>query len=170
MVQVRLVTLHTCRNDHSFDRLRIALHQVQKLLPYDFTKSNIQVLPFRRSLYGTGTRILLEMAPYSVHLQLGLKDKRRASQRLFKNNVLSFLLEITVAPLAYVIAGYKCTRCTQKPPFECKKTELCHIILMRITSWASPPPLRAWCNPTGSRTVSSCTNQNILKHSNHRDF
>jgi len=38
----------------------------------------------------------------AVHLQLGLKDKRRDSQRLFKHNVLSFLLEITVAPLAYI--------------------------------------------------------------------
>lgn len=46
--------------------------------------------------------MLLEMSPRSVHLQLGLKDKRRASQRLFKNNVLSALLEITVVPLAYI--------------------------------------------------------------------
>lgn len=86
-------------------------------------------------------------------------------------NVLSSLLEITVVPLAFT--GYRCARCAKKPLFECKKqnkNELCHIILMRITSWASPPPSRAWCNPTGSRTVSSCTNQNMLKHSNHRDF
>lgn len=102
VVQMRLVTARSCRYDHSFDRLRIALHQVQKLLPCDITKSHIQVLPFRWSLCGTGTLMLLEMSPRSVHLQLGLKDKRRASQRLFKNNVLSALLEITVVPLAYI--------------------------------------------------------------------
>lgn len=122
---------HSCRNDHSVDRQRIALYQVQKLLPYGFTNSNIQVLPFGRSLYG-GTLILLEMSPCFVHLELRLKDKCRASQRLFENNVPSALLEIMVVPLAYIHRVQMCTMLHRNLRSSAKIPELCHIILCAI--------------------------------------
>lgn len=122
VAQVRLVTLHIHAEMiiHSID---CGLHCIRCKNYCHMISPNIQVLPFRRSLYGTGTRSLYcgKCPPCSVHLQLGLKDKRREIPNACSNTTCC-RFSLRLRWLHYLIlTGYKSTRCTQEPPFECKK-------------------------------------------------